>query len=99
MSVVSMTPLVFLYVTYKQREHLDQEPVRKSIGSIYEGKNVNNKGNYIFLYPMLFFWRRIFFIVVTVGLFKQPAVQMIVHYLLTMMTVLLLVFDRKFYQS
>ena len=47
----------------------------------------------------MFFYRRLFFICASVYLFEKPAMQMIVHQLLTLATLVYLVMDKKMYQQ
>lgn len=53
-------------------DFLDEEYTAK-YGIMYQGKDVNEeRDHYIFMYPLAFFYRRTFFIVVTVFLFEWP---------------------------
>ena len=57
------------------------------------------RDHYVWLYPPMFFYRRLFFICASVYLFEKPAMQMIVHQLLTLATLVYLVMDKKMYQQ
>jgi len=99
LTIVNLTPLLFLWVGYLNRDNLDREEIRSRMGSIYTGKNVQDKEHRAYLYPLAFFWRRILFAVATVYLLEHPALQIIVHYLLTMLMVVLLLWDGRAFES
>ena len=99
LTVINVIPVVFFLVAYCKRDKLDEEATRKSIGAIYLGKNVTKNDHKAHVYPMIFFWRRSLFVIVTVCLFDQPTLQMIAHYLLTMLTVTALLADSTAFDS
>ena len=73
-------PLFLSFILFKNRDQLEKEEKKKSYGSLYAGKNVNEERNHcVYFYPPIFFFRRLFFICASVYLFKKPAMQMIVH--------------------
>lgn len=71
-ALITYTPLVFVYVMFRNKDKLDTEEFRERYGSMYGGKNVFNERNKAYLYPMLYFWRRLIFAIVTVYLFPYP---------------------------
>ena len=99
LTVINVIPVVFFLVAYCKRDKLDEEATRKSIGAIYLGKNITKNDHKAHVYPMIFFWRRSLFVIVTVCLFDQPTLQMIAHYLLTMLTVTALLADSTAFDS
>ena len=76
MAFIAFIPFVLTCLIYRKRNMLDEQQTIKSIGSIYEGKNVKKRDHKAFLFPILFFWRRTCFVVVTVLLFDFPVLQM-----------------------
>lgn len=99
LAVVNFSPLVFLIVLYLMREKLMHADSKTRFGSMFTGKNVKDKNHKAHLYPMLFFWRRTLFAVATVLLFDYPIMQMYSHHLLTMLTLVLLAYDRKAFET
>lgn len=99
MAVITLTPVVLSVVAYRRRKSLGEDKVRRSIGSIYEGKNVERDDHKVYLFPLLFFWRRTCFVIVTVFLFAHPALQMAAHYVLTMLSATMLLADGRAFES
>ena len=90
--VLNLIPIIFAYVLHKKRLNLAEESVVKSIGTIYQGQKVDSlekpkvkQRNWI--YPLVFCSRRTLFIWVCTGLFYHVNMQMVVHQLLTMLTI------------
>ena len=99
MVVITLTPVILSVFTYRKRKSLDDDRVRRSIGSIYEGKNTTRDDHKVHLFPILFFWRRTCFVIVTVFLFDYPALQMSAHYALTMLSATMLLADERAFES
>ena len=69
-------PFAFMYAMRLRKNSLSKEETIKSIGSIYAGKNIKSRSDQcLWLYPMIFFWRRTIYIVITVYLFDWPGLQ------------------------
>ena len=98
-AVITLTPVVFFKVLYQNKSSLDTQTVRDAFGSMYGGKNVHQKQSKVFLYPFLYFWRRFIFAIVTVYLFPYPVMQMVVHHLMTMLTVILLISSERAFET
>ena len=100
MTALIVIPLYFSKVLYKYREDLLEEDNKKSFGSLYAGKNVDPKREHrVYFYPEVFFYRRLLFICASVYLFEKPAMQMIVHQILTMATLCYLVYDKRMFEQ
>ena len=98
-ALVSLTPLAFVYVMFRNKERLDREDFRERYGSMYGGKNVYNERTKAYLYPMLYFWRRLIFAIITVYLFPYPLMQLLVHHFMTMLSVILLVSHKRAFDT
>jgi len=77
--VLNGAPLIFCIVVRRHHHSLKDPDTIKSIGAIYVGKNVTAEDHCAWVYPMVFFWRRTLFIVITVYLFNWPYMQMLAH--------------------
>ena len=97
--LVVVMPLIFFRAVHKHRGRLLDPKVKGSFGSVYRGKNVEDLDHKAYLYPMLFFWRRVLFATATVYFFAYPLMQMYVHYFLTFATVILLVINKRAFES
>ena len=53
----------------------------------------------ITLYPISFFYRRTIFMFATVILFDKPAIQMLIHILLTLATIIYISFDPWMFET
>ena len=95
---LSALPIYFLTVVYRNRESLEMKEKSSKFGALYSGKNVSNRAKHrVWLFPMTFFYRRLIFICVSVFLFDTPSMQMLVHQVLTMATLIyLLSFNQRF---
>ena len=95
---MSALPIYFLTVVYRNRESLEMKEKSSKFGALYSGKNVSNRAKHrVWLFPMTFFYRRLIFISVSVFLFDTPSMQMLVHQVLTMATLIyLLSFNQRF---
>lgn len=67
--VINCAPLIFYIIINRNRDRLEEEEKIKSYGALYNGKNVSNEDHNAQYYPMIFFWRRLLFIVITVYMF------------------------------
>ena len=92
-AVVNISPIIFLYVLRKNRDHLNEEDKVKSFGSLYLGKNIQRPTHKVHRYPLAFFWRRIAFISATVFLLDYPLLQIVTNHVLTLATLIYLVND------
>lgn len=97
--LVAVMPLIFFRAVHKNRGNLEDPKVKGSFGSVYRGKNVKDLNHKAYLYPMLLFWRRILFATATVYFFAYPLMQMYVHYFLTFSTVILLMINKRAFDS
>ena len=79
---------------------MTKEKTIKSIGAIYEGKNVHGvTDHYVWLYPFIFFWRRTLYVVITVYLFEWPSLQAQAHVTLSLITACSLAVDPCAFES
>ena len=99
LTLVNGAPIVFYIVVERWKDKLESEEARKSFGSIYAGKSLRDKDHLAGLYPMQFFWRRALFIAATVFLFDYPLMQMYAHFLLTMISIVILSTDKRAFDS
>mmetsp|Transcript_21882 Transcript_21882/g.29288 ORF Transcript_21882/g.29288 Transcript_21882/m.29288 type:complete len:170 (+) Transcript_21882:728-1237(+) len=99
LALINGAPLVFVCVLKKNKKRLGEDESRLSYGAVYNGKNVSDDNQHAWLYPMAFFWRRCGFIAATIFLFDYPLMQMNVHYVLTMISVAILAYNRKAFES
>ena len=97
--MVILTPIIFLRVILKYHNRLEEDDIKAKYGSMYRGKNVEDIDHKAYLYPMLFFWRRLVFAFATVYLFSYPLMQMYVHLGLTMLTLILLMQNKRAFES
>jgi len=98
--VLNFAPIVFLKALNSRKEALATEEAKKSFGSIYIGKNTNEKtGIKAYMFPMAFFWRRTLFVVVTIFLFDWPSMQHIAHQVLNLITLVFLIADNTAYET
>ena len=73
-------PIFLAVVLYRNGDKLETEVIKKKIGSLYAGKDVSESHNHrVWVSPLMFFYRRLFFIVASVYLFDHPSMQMLVH--------------------
>ena len=64
-----------------------------------KGERRWEKNSRITLYPISFFYRRTIFMFATVVLFDKPAIQMIVHISLTVITIIYISFDPWMFET
>ena len=90
--VLNLLPILFAKVLHKNRETLETEETIQKYGTLYEGLTVKatldspQKQRHIWIFPLIFMFRRTLFIVLTVLLFDYPFMQMIGHCFLTLAT-------------
>ena len=70
--IVNFVVYLFYRVLKRQNEKLEEEDNQKSIGSLYNGKNVRMGEHRMHMYPIAFFLRRGLFIAASVYLFDYP---------------------------
>ena len=99
LTLVNGAPIIFYISVERWKDTLESEEVKKSFGSIYKGKNLRHDDHYAGAYPIQFFWRRALFIAVTVFLFDYPLMQMYAHFLLTMISIVILSIDDSAFES
>ena len=81
---INVCPLILARILYKNNGVLEDKDKVSKIGTLYEGKNVPaDRKHRVWIYPLVFFFRRSLFIVGTLVLFDYPALQMVVHQLLS----------------
>ena len=82
---INVCPLILSRILYKNNGVLEDKEKVSKIGTLYEGKNVPaDRKHRVWIYPLVFFFRRSLFIVGTLVLFDYPALQMVVHQLLSL---------------
>ena len=82
---INVCPLILARILYKNNGVLEDKEKVSKIGTLYEGKNVPaDRKHRVWIYPLVFFFRRSLFIVGTLVLFDYPALQMVVHQLLSL---------------
>ena len=100
LTLLNGAPFVFMFALRSNKKTLAEQETIKSIGAIYAGKNVESKqDHYLWLYPMVFFWRRTFYIVITVYLFDWPGVQVQAHLVLSLISAGILAVDPSAFES
>ena len=109
-SVVNLGPIIMVCVlSRKKPEYLDSKEGQSKIGTMYKSRRIPtirvkgerkwDKNSRITLHPINFFYRRTIFMFATVILFDKPAIQMIIHLLLTMATIIYISFDPWMFES
>ena len=96
--LVSLSPLVLSRILYKHNNELKETETENKIGTLYEGKNVESKRKHrAWVFPLVFFGRRLVFVVCTVALFDYPSQQMIMHQILSLVMLAYLLLDRQMF--
>ena len=72
--LITSAPIFFFYLLRKNRNTLGDEKQRKVFGALYQGKNIQKEAKHDYIYPLIFFYRRTLFIVVTIFLFDYPTI-------------------------
>ena len=97
--LINGSPLIFYIVLNRNHDNLEDKQRQKSYGALYIGKNVTSDNHKAQFYPMIFFWRRLIFIIVTVYLFDYPLMQMFVHFALNITMMAILLYDERAFSS
>ena len=93
--LINVCPLVLSRILYKNNSDLEDKETESKIGTLYEGKNVEAKRKHrAWVFPLVFFGRRLVFILGTVALFDYPSIQMIMHQILSLGMLAYLLWDR-----
>jgi len=89
---MALLPLVAFCILKRLRGQLEETDKHKTWGSCFKGKRVygDHKVHY---YPVVFFLRRTIFSVATVYAFDHPQIQMIIHHVLTLATMVHIAHD------
>ena len=78
--VFLLLPIVYSVVLYRLNDSLDKQKYVKSIGTLYQGRDVGGGiDSKAWVFPLFFFFRRIAFAAVTIFLFSYPSMQMLAH--------------------
>ena len=97
---MNLVPLILSRLLYKLNDELHSIQNKNKYGSIYTKRNVSNERKHrAWINPLVFFFRRTFFIFATVYQFEQPAMQMIIHYVLSTITIAYLSYDKHMFIS
>ena len=64
-------PFLYAKIMHKNALRLETDPKMESYKTIYQNRNLKGDKK-IWLYPLMFFLRRFFFIAATVFLFERP---------------------------
>jgi len=96
---INFVPLKFFMILYNNHYELADEAFVKKSGTLVLGKRVDDDDHKIWAFPIMFFFRRTLFIVVTVFLLDYPFFQMVAHYVLTMLTIAYLAYDTRLFSS
>lgn len=92
---INICPLIFSRILYKNHDKLKETEIENKIGTLYEGRNVETKRKHrAWVFPLVFFGRRLVFIVFTVALFDYPSLQMIMHQILSLGMLAYLLLDQ-----
>ena len=94
-----VVPIVLIRIVYINRASLHELQMILKYGTMYSGRRVIDliDKRRVWIYPATFFVRRTLFATATVSLFKYPNMQMIVHQLLTMATLVYLCNDNRMF--
>ena len=93
--LINICPLVLSRILYKNNSKLKDKEIENKIGTLYEGKNVESKRKHrAWVFPLVFFGRRLMFIVGTIAFFDYPFAQMIMHQILSLGMLAYLLWDR-----
>ena len=72
--LMNVCPLVLSFILYKANNVLQDKKRKNQIGTLYEGRNVEAERKHrVWLFPLVFFYRRTIFIVGTILFFDRPA--------------------------
>ena len=96
--VIVALPFFFAEVLHKNKDNLNEENMKKTIGTLYDGLRVSSVRDTknVWWYPVVFMLRRVLFIVITVAMFDYPTLQMAAHQVLTLLYIKYLCTDNLF---
>ena len=94
-SMIGLAAIGFFILLSRCHDHLADAPVINKIGTLYQGKEVDRKAHSVEYFPLAFFTRRIVFAIATVYLHDSPKLQMAVHHVLTLATIVHLAYDKR----
>ena len=98
-AMINFVPLKFFFILYNNHYELEDEAFVKKSGTLVLGKRVDDDDHKIWAFPIMFFYRRTLFIIATVYLLDYPFLQMVAHYVLTMLTLAYLAYDTRLFDS
>mmetsp|Transcript_33837 Transcript_33837/g.44687 ORF Transcript_33837/g.44687 Transcript_33837/m.44687 type:complete len:168 (-) Transcript_33837:1184-1687(-) len=99
LAALTLAFTLFYCVLKRCQNSLGAENTKKRISTLYIGHDVQYENHRSHQFPVAFFLRRLIFTAVTVFLIDHPALQMIVHQLLTMAAILHLAYDIRVLSS
>ena len=91
-----LLPIFYAKLLHKNANQLNDLHQVSSYGTLYNGLNLDPKAHWIWSYPLVFFVRRSLFVVVTVYFFDWPSMQMAIHLLMTLGTILYYAYGNRF---
>ena len=99
--MINAVPLILSRTLFRLNDELHSVENLKKFGSMYSGRNVSPKrGRHLaWIAPLVFFFRRTLFIIATVFILEQPAIQMIAHQVLSILAVAYISYDSHMFQS
>ena len=98
--VINLVPIIIARLLFKKKNELEDEAIWSRYNTIYKGKQVNKeKNHHVWLYPIAFFYRRTIFICAMVYLLDWPYLQMMIHEVLTLATIVYLIRDKQRYEE
>ena len=98
--IANVLPLHYAWVLSKHRKVLDTDLKTRTIGSLYDTRNVRRDyDGRVWTYPITFFYRRLCFAIITIFLFDRPDMQMIVHQFMSMMIVVYISWDNRMFKD
>ena len=71
-AVLVLIPVVLARVLYTNRNNLEE--ARPKYGTLFKGKSIDPKKHKVWVFPLMFFARRTFFIIVTLFFSDWPAI-------------------------
>ena len=77
--IFNLLPLYYARILYKNGAVLEKEEKKRNFGTLYDNKKIDKERNHrVWAVPLAFFYRRTVFAIITVYLFEQPSLQMMV---------------------
>ena len=93
-TIFNLLPLFYAHLLYKHRQALEQEDKIRVFGSLYDNKRIDSeKNHHAWAFPLTFFYRRTVFACITVFLFEQPSMQMMINQVISVLTIVYLSWD------